>query len=564
MQDVKYYTRTVYGVSESFFGGLHEDHRHKPQGAGQGNGVAPQLWAVVSSKMFHILHELNLANVITTPIDGTDMHIISFAYVDDLDLFAWDPEDVDATMIKMQQIVEKWELVAKVTGRAIAPQKCWWYLVRFQWDKHGNWNYIQGNDNYSIYAKDADNVTHSMKYLSPGTAQEMLGVHIAPDGSNKAQVSFLKDRARYFADAIRTTNIFASEVWVALTTIAMKSIEYCLPATMLTKEECQEIMWILIEGFAPKSGINRFIKQDVLYATAKSQGLGLHNIYYTQGISHIVELTEQMWKQSVMGHFMQVSLDSLRLELGLNGNLLNKDYALLKRLLNPTYSWLCNTWEFMHSHDITTIIDATTIPLAREHDAPLMELFLQAKLPPAHLQTINKCRQFLQIFTLADMTTGCGTRITINAWHVKRDMRIEYHNYTWPCTPPPSSAMIKLWQQSLCQVLCPERERVLQQQLGKWIQCPKYWKWFVDSRGHLWSKTTTGKAQQHPLLSGLTRRKVFSMDTIPSTVVPMLHPTTVVENEHGLIPTGYNVFLNKRQITTTSIEDHSYQQWLHY
>ena len=139
LQDVKYYTRTVYGVSESFFGGLHEKYTSKPQGAGQGNGVAPQLWAVVSTKLFEILHELNLASVIRIPIEGADMSIIGFAYVDDSDLFAWDATDVDATMTKMQQIVEKRELAAKVTGGAIAPQKCWWYLVRFTWDEDGNW-----------------------------------------------------------------------------------------------------------------------------------------------------------------------------------------------------------------------------------------------------------------------------------------------------------------------------------------------------------------------------------------------------------------------------------------
>ena len=55
LQEVKYHTRTVYGVSETTMGGLDTGYKHKPQGTGQGNGVAPQLWAIVNTKMFSIL-----------------------------------------------------------------------------------------------------------------------------------------------------------------------------------------------------------------------------------------------------------------------------------------------------------------------------------------------------------------------------------------------------------------------------------------------------------------------------------------------------------------------------
>ena len=71
LQQVKYYTRTVYGLSEKTFGGIEKGYLHNPQGAGQGNGAAPQLWAIVSSKKFAMLHDLGLASCITTPISNT-------------------------------------------------------------------------------------------------------------------------------------------------------------------------------------------------------------------------------------------------------------------------------------------------------------------------------------------------------------------------------------------------------------------------------------------------------------------------------------------------------------
>ena len=115
LQEVQYHTRTVYGVSDETFGGIHAVFSSNPQGAGQGNGAAPQLWALVSSKMFEMLHALGLQSVFSTPISGTEMHIVGFAYVDDSSLVTFSANhDVEATVQRMQKIVDTWEAAVKL------------------------------------------------------------------------------------------------------------------------------------------------------------------------------------------------------------------------------------------------------------------------------------------------------------------------------------------------------------------------------------------------------------------------------------------------------------------
>ena len=169
-----------------------------------------------------------------------------------------------------------------------------WYLVEFIWDDSGEWSYKDHShdDNYQLHAINANETLHQIQYIPPDTAQEMLGVFLTPDGNNKEQVRQLKLRAHTVAELIRTKHVYRHEAWLVLTTMALKLIEYCLPATTLNYEQCKEIMWILIKDFLPKSGINRYIKRDVLYALPSSQGLGLKDIYLTQGISHINEIIE--------------------------------------------------------------------------------------------------------------------------------------------------------------------------------------------------------------------------------------------------------------------------------
>ena len=474
LQEVQYHTRTVYGVSTETFGGANEKFSNNPQGSGQGNGAAPQLWAIVSSKMFHMLHTLGLASVIITPISGTSMSIVGFAYVDDSDLIAYSQQhDIASTVKQMQKIINAWECAAKVTGGAIAPLKCWWYLVAFEWDDNNNWHYSK-TTNYLLTAKDANDTVQPLPLLQPDEAQEMLGVFISPSGENKAQVNSLMKKAKEYSDKVRTCPTFRHEAWIGLTNVAMKSLDYCLPATTLTKAECDNITWQLLKAFLTKSGINRFIKRDVLFASVGAQGLGLKNLFLTQGISHISDLIENIWKDSITRKLQRASLEYMRLELGVNRNILNSDYNQLAWLV-LTPSWMEHTWRFMSLHKITIDYDVPTIPMLRENDKPLMEILIQDKSFTKHeIQVVNKCRLYLQVFSLSDMTTGCGKYVRDGIWNCVRDHHNKSNSLQWPLYPPPRKSMLNIWQSVIRRALCLHKFKTLDTPLGAWKQVPSY------------------------------------------------------------------------------------------
>ena len=143
IQYMQFITRTAYGDSEKTFGGLEEGFLARPQGLGQGNGSGPPVWAVVSSRMFEVLHKRGLATDFTTPITNEVMKLCGFAFVDDSDIVASSggSNDPITTIKNMQTNIDCWEGVAKCTGGALAPDKSWWYLIHYKWDKEGNWRY---------------------------------------------------------------------------------------------------------------------------------------------------------------------------------------------------------------------------------------------------------------------------------------------------------------------------------------------------------------------------------------------------------------------------------------
>ena len=139
----------------------------------------------------------------------------------------------------------------------------------------------------------------------------MLGVFLAPDGNNKWQIKEMKKKTEYLGELVRTGHLDKHEAWSSLTLVAMKSIEYPLPAFTLTEDDCTKIMWPLLKSYLPKTGVNRHFPRDILYGDPKDQGLGLRNLYLTQGISHIVDMIQHLWTNSLTGQLINQSLEHL-------------------------------------------------------------------------------------------------------------------------------------------------------------------------------------------------------------------------------------------------------------
>ena len=72
----------------------------------------------------------------------------------------------------------------------------------------------------------------------------------------------------------------------------------------------------------------------------------------------------------------------------------------------------------MSEQGISLKDDTPIITLLRINDKSIMKIFLNSKeIKKEWLPTLNKCRLYLQAFSLADITTGSGKYIREKAWH---------------------------------------------------------------------------------------------------------------------------------------------------
>ena len=182
------------------------------------------------------MHHRGSATTITSPLTGSKTDICGFAYVDDTDLIAMldQTNNKEATTKRIQTVVNDWEAIAKTTGGALVPRKCWCWIISFGW-KNDTWYYEDTTKSQlQVSVKDDEGTAQTLEMLRPDQAKEMLGVRMAPDGNNKEQITAVKERMNELAEHIRVGHVNKYEAWTALTLIAMKSLEYMIPAMTIS------------------------------------------------------------------------------------------------------------------------------------------------------------------------------------------------------------------------------------------------------------------------------------------------------------------------------------------
>ncbi len=93
LQTMKFFQRTGFSDSKSFFGG--PPHKPYMMGLGQGNRVAPPSWIQLSAVLVNVYKQLGLGTNLHDLMTDNRIHSIGAVLVDDLDLFTWKEDITD-------------------------------------------------------------------------------------------------------------------------------------------------------------------------------------------------------------------------------------------------------------------------------------------------------------------------------------------------------------------------------------------------------------------------------------------------------------------------------------
>jgi hypothetical protein len=109
--------------------------------------------------------------------------------------------------------------------------------------------------------------------------------------------------------------------------------------------------------------------------------------------------------------------------------------------------------EIFQEFDIKLIEGTPGLPLRRRGDFYLIQAFVSNNFKGQELIRLNRCRLFLRVVTLADISSADGKMITHDAWHGRLDTtRPQY--FSWPNQGNPAPRDWNLWRKALSLTFC--------------------------------------------------------------------------------------------------------------
>jgi hypothetical protein len=367
-----------------------------------------------------------------------------YAFVDDTDVIVSQTSMnsyLDVIPI-LQSAVENWEGGLKATCGAIVPEKTFWYLIDFDWSG-GRWTYKSNADAPgTVLLNDIEGVPKELRRCEVYNAQETLGILLAPDGNTLQQQEKMKGLAIKWADCMRTGRISREDAWLAFYSTIWKTLSYPLPALNLTREECDKIMAPILQYLLPAMGVCRNFPRALVYNSVKYMGIGIQHPYTIQEILRIKDMISHVHRCTITGKLYRTSFELLLLEIGMGSSLQCIPEEALDIL--ATNCLVKSTCQFLKRYDLSLHHDIKLKPL-REQDQFIMEALSALGPNTSELMSLNRCRLYLQVLFLSEISTGDGTAISGDAWAGKH-FSIPHKHVSWPRQQRPSSKDWMIWQ----------------------------------------------------------------------------------------------------------------------
>jgi len=550
LQDIEHYISTAYGVSEHGYGAIDIPL----QGIGQGNGAGPSIWLLITIPLINMLRDAGFGFRSTTPLSGKYYRFACYTFVDDTDTIhsLTDPSAEYPEAVKgMQDALNTWEGGLRATGGALSAGKSYWYLLSMKWNQsRQRWQYqtIDATPSQlTILGTSAHRTTLTRHECSH--AEETLGLWIAPDSNQSAQVLALQNKLAVWSDRIRTRQLPSSLAWLAVSSGISMALRYPLAATNLSKSDCHTITKPLLDVALPAMGLPRRMPHALVFSPREFLGYGIFDIWVQQGIDQISVCLEYASRDpnDITGHLLRDVSESLRLELGLPQFPLTYDYK--KWHLCTTSTKLHVIWQFCSESGLQLHDGRHNQPTLRTHDRFLMDAFGVQSYTPKELAILNHCRIFLQVELLSELCSGDGLTLCHSLLDCRQPMG-HRKDRLWPRTGTPNPSRWRFWRDALIKCFLPlyTRSLTLTRPLGQWQGQPLGWQWFYSPLlNSLYHVRTDGLYDHHtPHLSGhRTRHPLFRRDHVgdPSTLPNDSRPTTIQHirgllSHSGTVPIG--------------------------
>jgi hypothetical protein len=188
-----------------------------------GNRTVPPSWIQLSAIMVTVFKQLNLGAIINDPISDVLIHSMGA-----LGMYTWREHVLDPGELwaQIQLKIEQLSCLFNVTGGALKLEKCWWYLM--------DYNYVDGEQTYTdivprdLFITNPDGTKSPIKQEEVTVSKKTLGIYNAPAGGNKGHLDHIKEKATTWVNKMTNGHLPSHMAWVAYRHQLWPGLRYCL------------------------------------------------------------------------------------------------------------------------------------------------------------------------------------------------------------------------------------------------------------------------------------------------------------------------------------------------
>lgn len=483
IQKMKFHLRTGLGESKGYM-------TAKPgriiQGMCQGNTAAPACWSLISAVLLSVYKSFGHGAHFTTAITKKEYSTAGCLYVDDVDLFNMNSKLVTHEL--WQEVADStktWTELLTVPGGSGKGEKCFGYLIDYEWDGDGAWQYAPVPE-MDLEIVLPDGTLEGIALLPASAARVTLGVNQAPDGDDTHHLQApgkprdkwrsIATRADNWVDNLRNAHVPSKHAWISYKLQLWSSLRYGLGTLSATLDQMGEITTNFAYRALPGLGVNRNIWSSWRYLHSTFGGVGLLSLSTEAAICR-VNLFVQHWDMPTpLGQLLRASMELLQLEAGCVGFPLAESFQSIGHII--THSWLKSFWEVVSKYKLQIVVNYPALALPRSNDRTIMGIALLMGFGGEDLLRINRCRLFLCAIFLSDLATANGWSLDHDRCDKNRPHASD-SEFDFPREHPSERDWL-VWD-ALWQRFC-QRDGTFPIHLGRWIDAThRRWRWFYGT-----------------------------------------------------------------------------------
>jgi ribonuclease HI len=560
LQNAQYYLKTKLGLSDDAYSHC---KLHPIYGTGQGSANSPVIWALISSKLFDAQAATAFGATFLSPDRSHQLQIFMIGFVDDTNAgvnnFAEADQSPTLLLQRASSDAQLWHDLLCRSGGALEISKCAYHLAYYSFSASGApvLSSLPPNSNKVCIQEHSKSEPTSLKYLSPFSPRKTLGCYKSPSPNVKASLDYIATIATTKSKAVMNSSIDAKSAWRYYFAVFLPSVTYSLPTNVIPERQLQTLQNATVRPILNKMGYPKSLPHAIVYGPTSLGGLGLRSFYDEQGSTKMELVLKHLRSNTLVTTQVHIALAWCQRLCGTSLPILefpSRDLPHLETTFFPSLR------QYLADTSSSLILEHTNVtPIQRVGDFHLMDSVLNSGVfSSQQIRWINYCRVFLQVHTIADMTTAGGTHVDPGFINGSVSLLSSQSTELEPIQERPTTAAAwRSWKKA-CSLWCNVKTGKLFRPLGKWLHSSptlrRSWPYHWDPvSGRLLVRQSASYTAHRPFIRGPrgTRFHYYSNRTL-LTLPPSCFPTDALEYRLGFtrLSTKLQGTQNAQNITT--------------